>query len=526
MSSYRRLDQLERRLEDAGELLEQHRALKGRRGADLRPYQGQPTAELVCRFARAFFRFEATDQQRRIFRMYCAGGWAAVRSAVGIGKTVAVAVVVLFHVYARRGLVVSLASSDRQVKELLWGAIRQLWSGSGLPGELFQQALVLGGQTRAIGFVTTDPAKLRGWHHRRLLVAIDESQGVPPWVWENLAALAIGEENQVLAIGNPGPPVGPWYNVFQSPQWSHLVLSAIDHPNIQEGREVIPGGPSRGQIERIRQERGENSSAYRSLVLGEFSEEVGESLFERAWIDAAIERWRSGVLEAEARNGRYWAAIDVARFGADATALVLRQGPVVREVASWHRCDLMETVDRVVRTLAGWRVAIWPWRPPHEGAIPPGEMWRYPEPDPANAALAAYGLLAEAGLTVDTIGVGSGVYDVMHRRGFRVREFIASHAVSAQDSYKFMNKRAEAAFTLMRKFQDGTIAIPPHEQLIEELLAIKWFQNPSGKIQIAAKDELRALLGRSPDFFDALAMVMDESHRGAAIGVSVRVLYG
>jgi hypothetical protein len=137
----------------------------------------------------------------------------------------------------------------------------------------------------------------------------------------------------------------------------------------------------------------------------------------------------------------------------------------------------------------------------------------------------AFGRLVEGSLTVDTIGLGSGVYDVMRRRRFRVREFVASHAASAGEAHKFMNRRAEAAFGLMRRFQDGAIAIPPHEALVEELLAITWFQSPSGKIQIAAKDELRVLLGRSPDFFDALVMAMDERHRGAGIGPG-RVLYG
>jgi hypothetical protein len=514
----RLLDCIERRIEEAGVFIAAHRA---RRGVDLRKYRGRTVAKIAA-FAKDLFGFEATDQQLQVFALYAAGGWAAVRSAVGIGKTVACAVVLLYHVYLEHGLVVSLAASDRQVKELLWGAVQRLWSGSGLPGELYQQALVLGRETRAIGFVTTDPAKLRGWHDRKLLVLVDESQGVPGWVWDSLVALCTGEENQVLAIGNPGPPVGPWYNVFQSPRWAHLVLSAIDHPNIRAGRELVPGGPSLSWLEHIKREYGEGSAHYRAMVLGEFCEEVGESLIERAWIDAAIARWESGEMEAavqralvtQSRDARYAAAIDVARFGADSTALILRQGPIVRGIATWRKCDLAETLERLIDTLAGWGVRIWPYD---------WKAWGSPTGDPA---LDRYGDLKEARLTVDSIGVGSGVHDFAKLRGFRVTEFVASHGVASPEAHKFMNRRAEAAWSLSRRFQDGRIAIPPNEALIEELLAMKYFLNPSGRIQIEAKDEIRALLGRSPDLFDALAMVMDESHLGATIGPSVRVTYG
>ncbi len=505
-----------------GQLLEAH---AGREAVDLRKWRGPLTVGLVCAFAMERCRLVLTGQQQQIVELYVRGGWAAVRSAVGIGKTTVCAVLLVFHVYARGGRVVSLAASDRQIKQLLWGEVRRLWSGSGLPGDLYQQALVIDGVTRAIGFVTTDESKLRGWHDRKLLVLVDESQGVAPWVWDSVAALCTGEENQVLAIGNPGPCVGAWYNIHQNPRWARLALSSLDHPNIVEGREIIPGGPSRGWVEHLRREYGDESAYFRSVVLGEFSETVGEGLIERSWIDAAVARWQSGALEAEALAGEYVASLDVARFGSDANVLMLRRGPVVREIATWKKCDLMETVDRMVAALAGWAVRIWPYQPPVLGCIPANEMGRYVPPNPANTELARFGRLPTCTLTIDAVGMGAGVYDACNRRGFYVREFIASHAAAVTESHKFLNRRSEAAFGLMRKFQDGRIAIPPHEQLIEELMGQTWFQNPSGKIQLVSKDETRLLLGRSPDFFDALMMLMDESHRGVSFE-PVRVRMG
>jgi hypothetical protein len=43
---------------------------------------------------------------------------------------------------------------------------------------------------------------------------------------------------------------------------------------------------------------------------------------------------------------------------------------------------------------------------------------------------------------------------------------------------------------------------------IEELLALRYDTNSAGRIQIISKPELRARLGRSPDFADSLAMAV------------------
>jgi hypothetical protein len=493
--------------EDVGALVEVH---AGKVGVDLRPYRGRTVAKVTA-FAREVLHFEATGQQQQIFGLYCAHRFVAVRSAVGLGKTWAVAVLVLYHLYVERGQVVTLGASDRQVKELMWGAIRQLWTRATLPGELFQQYLRVDESTGqvAVGFVTSDPSKLRGWHHPRLFVALDEAQGAPAWTFDGIMALCTGEANRVVAIGNPGPPMGPWYNLHQNPAWARLVLRALDHVNIREDREVVPGGPSRVWLEHVRAEYGEESAYYRALVLGEFSEEVGEMLLERAWIDAAVERWQSGALEPDALRGEYVASLDVARFGNDSSALILRQGPVVRGIEQWRRCDLVTTVDRTIATMAKWNVRIWPLQRPAVGSIHPEEMRWFQPPDPANAELAQYGPLPPGRCVIDSIGVGSGPHDIMKRRGFMVEEFVASQA--PRDPGKCINRRAEATWQLRRLFQEGTLAMPPHAALIEELMAITWFQNPSsGKVQIAEKLEARSLLGRSPDCADALMMVAED----------------
>jgi hypothetical protein len=53
-----------------------------------------------------------------------------------------------------------------------------------------------------------------------------------------------------------------------------------------------------------------------------------------------------------------------------------------------------------------------------------------------------------------------------------------------------------------------TIALPPDEPLMEELLASTYSTDRSGRIIIESKDTIRSTLGRSPDAADVVSMAM------------------
>ncbi len=58
---------------------------------------------------------------------------------------------------------------------------------------------------------------------------------------------------------------------------------------------------------------------------------------------------------------------------------------------------------------------------------------------------------------------------------------------------------------LRQRLEDGELALPPNDQLADELTTIRWRVNSSGQIALEAKDRVRERLGRSPDTADALA---------------------
>jgi len=92
-----------------------------------------------------------------------------------------------------------------------------------------------------------------------------------------------------------------------------------------------------------------------------------------------------------------------------------------------------------------------------------------------------------------------------------------STARSNSKHLKFFNKRAEVYWKFMEALdpnQDGgsPIALPDDPKLRSDLTSIKWKLTPNG-IKITPKDEIVALLGRSPDRGDAVVQAWSSGDR-------------
>ena len=172
-------------------------------------------------------------------------------------------------------------------------------------------------------------------------------------------------------------------------------------------------------------------------------------------------------------------AVDPARFGPDSTMLGVRRGPVLERLVGWHGLDTMQTVERVVAELS--EVGIHE----HRGRV-----------------------------VVDGIGIGAGIVDRLRQLRYTVVEF---NGGSRAWGARFMNRRAESYWTLRKRLEEGSIAIPSDEKLFDELLAIQWRETPEGKVRIEEKREIKGRLGRSPDRADVLAMAFGEIGREAKV---------
>jgi len=273
---------------------------------------------------------------------------------------------------------------------------------------------------------------------------------------------------------------------------------------VLKGRTVIPGGPSPQFAQRIASEFGRGSGTYRARVEGEFPDQGEDALFRRSSIERAVELFETGAFAEEARRAERVISIDVARMGADQTVLAVRKGPVLSEFVAWSKADTMESVERIRTHLARLEV-----RPFLEVPVHFGERgW---------SGLRTRKAGGRGTVVVDEVGIGSGVLDRLKELGYDAKGYNGGRRPSGsrRQAERFANARAQDFWNLRELLEAEAIALPPDEELADELLATTWRPTPEGKIALPRKEEIKSLIGRSPDRADALAMAFAGSIRHA-----------
>lgn len=498
--------QLRRLGEDLGDLLAKHE-----RAADLQDFEVY--ADNPLGFITEVLGGKPWAAQERIAEAVLDAPQTVVRSCNAAGKDWIAAHLALWWVYARRGLVLLTGPTERQVREIVMGEVARAWSrATGLPGELYTNSLRLGREEHAgiLAFTSTQASRLTGFHAPRVFAVLTEAQGVEDFAYEGMIACATGTDDRLLAVGNPLSPSGRFFVVSRSETWRSIQVSAEDHPNVAQGREVIPGGVSRAFVERIAKEYGRGSGVYRARVEGEFPDSGDEGLFQRSWLESAADRWEDGAFRDAVEKAEPLVAVDPARYGPDSTVLVVRLGPRLDRIVSWSRAGTMETVDRI-RDEAGKAGVTRQFYGPHprrgEFGINP-RLRRYRHQNHWRGGTGH--------LVVDAVGLGGGVADRLEQLRYHVSSFNGGRR--ARDKKRFLNARAEAYWELRERLEEGTIALPRDEKLFDELVAIRWKPTSLGQIQIESKDDLRDRLGRSPDRADAVSMAFySRALRGAGL---------
>lgn len=118
-------------------------------------------------------------------------------------------------------------------------------------------------------------------------------------------------------------------------------------------------------------------------------------------------------------------------------------------------------------------------------------------------------------ICVDAIGIGSSALDFIKGLNLLVLPVVGSEGSSTMDkqgNLRMRNKRAEM-YWLLREALDPTnpdpISLPPDQELLADLCAIRYKVVTMGQVAailMRSKDEIREVLGRSPDKGDSVAM--------------------
>lgn len=422
------------------------------------------------------------DQKRFLSAAARPGARVGVHACHASGKTFGAAILLVWFLTTRApAKVITTAAGGRTVEEQLWREARQLWAvnQSKLPAGFYPRSAKwdIAPDHFAIGFSTNDIHKFRGFHSPNLLVIADEAAGVPQEIYTAIEGLATGPEDRVVLLSNPGEAAGPFFERCKRPGWWSLGISALEQPNVIEGREVIPGHVSRDWVESRREEWGEDSPLWRMLVEGQFLEEALDALMRLSWIEEAEGR-------QPAPRPPVVISCDVAtRVGPCETVVLTLEGETVTRLQAWVGRDTMETAGRIVQ-----------------------EHRRLPRSQPPI-------------VIIDDAGVGGGVTDRLRELGIpaiaykgALKPYYRGAGTETPDRRRerFRNLRSQSWWRLREAFRKGEIVLGPglplDGRLKNQLLTVTYRVASDGTVEVEPKDKMIDRGVASPDRADALVM--------------------
>ena len=418
-------------------------------------------------FAREVLGVRLWEKQEEVLTALTQRRRVAVKAGNGLGKGFCAAVAVLWYMHTHQDAAITLSTAPtfRQVRHILWRQLHRLYRpvADTLGGKMLDTRWELSDERYAMGLSADSADQFQGFHSPNMFIVVDEAEGVSDDIYEAIESVMTSADPLLLLIGNPTTMGGAFRRAFYEERriYQAITISALDSPNVQAGKVVIPGLTTAAWVEERKEIWQENSPQYRARVLGEFSDQGEHSLFNLRDIEAAVNR----PLPHYGGTDGVVLGVDVARFGPDRSVILLRRGDCVEDIEVLHQVDTMELTGRIA------------------------------------AAIRQH---SPSSVHVDEIGVGAGVVDRLRELGHRIRGVNVSQ--KPLHAEQCANLRAEGYWTLRQRFQTGRISIPADNQLISELSAMNYLYDSNQRIRIEGKDEIRKRGLPSPDKADALML--------------------
>ena len=393
----------------------------------------------------------------------------AVASGHGIGKSALVAWIILWVMATRpkcRGIVT--ASIFAQLQTKTWAELKK-WKERCIFGDMFDMSNSKG----SLGIWHDSPKLKHNWRadgqtckednseafaglhamDSTPFYIFDEASAVPEKIWEVAEGGLTDGEPIWIVFGNYTRNTGRFHECFT--KFRHRwVTKQIDSRTCRF--------PNKQYIQRAIEDYGEDSDYVRTRIRG---------LPPRAASNQLIKS--SDIYLAQRRNPEIYAfdanvlGVDIGRGGDDPTILQPRRGndAVSRPRREIRTRDLMEVVREIQ------------------------DFHRREKFD---------------AIFIDATGIGAGVYDRCLQLGLPVWEI--NFGANAPDR-QYFNYRAYI-YGQLNEGLKRNLAIPKDDaELEEELVAQEFYYTQrSNQIILSPKDDIRKLLGRSPDKSDALAL--------------------
>jgi hypothetical protein len=315
------------------------------------------------------------------------------------------------------------------------------------------------------------PEALQGVHSDNVILIADEASGVPEAVFQAASGSMSGENATTLLLGNPVRGSGLFYDSHNklSHRWKSYHVSCILSKRVSDD-----------YVEEQKIRYGEDSNVYRVRVLGEFPLKDDDTVIPLELVQSAVER----DIITQAIEKEVW-GLDVARFGKNSSVLLKRTTRAVTFIQKWRGLDTMQLV----------------------GAVHNEWLHTLPSMRPSE-------------INVDVLGLGGGVVDRLRELGLPVRGINVAELSSMNARYR--NLRAELWFTVREWFDKRDVRIPKNDDLISELVEVKFKFTSNGKLQIESKEDMMRRGVSSPDVADALVLTFAGAAGKALYGRGVR----
>lgn len=400
-----------------------------------------------------------------------------------------------------------------------------------------------------------------GRHHRNQRALIEEGQGVAEPLWKATEGMCSSAGNQIVSSFNPTEPVGSAYARATNGTYRTIHLDAFEHPNIKQRRLVIPAAvdfkvvdarvrdcrdrgpypqtplePEYGDFvyalpRRTQEEIGPRADGipghpearprvyrptgtFTAQVRGQWPRSSDTGLFDPGAIDQAVDRWRKGCDPQGPPDG---VGFDPAREGDDDPVAAPRWGETADVLLrAYAAAEAMgERADEAIAELRkNRRVRI-------------GELVVFPKSDGVTLAQRVHHRFPDSPLSIDEGSVGSSPVDHLSRvlmRDVVPVSFAATPAPPINQSEPWSeNLRTQLYVRAAMLVNRGLMDLPDDPLLREELLAHKleygsktverWNERKKRKekirvpsVALIAKDEVKKLIGRSPDRSDGCVL--------------------
>lgn len=413
------------------------------------------------------------------------------------------------------------APTDRQVGNIMFPEVSRLFNAASfLPGRLVSYDIRTDNKEWFLTGFKADDSKTEAWsgfHAVNTMFVVTEASGISQTTYDAIEGNLQGN-SRILLVFNPNISSGYAAASHKSPRWKKFRLDSLTAPNVLQKKIIIPGQVDYPWVEdkvktwctRIspddfKEAEGDfffeldgvkqcfrPNDLFRIKVRGMFPKVSSDVLIPREWIELANRRWEDQQLRQREQKKQLRLGSDVAGMGRDASCNCFRYGNYVDKfdmIYSAGQANHMQVAGNIYSILKKNT-----------------DTFR--------------GIVAQA--FIDTIGEGAGVYSRLEElrtttdpwlRSFSCKFSEASewNGIPLKDrtqQFEFLNMRAYL-YWAVRDWLDpdskNDAMLPPDDNLLEELTETKWWFTSNGKIQIEAKDDIKARIKRSPDKADALA---------------------